>query len=121
MPNKKTIVRTNSTPNSIKEVHLKAVTFAELWAAYPHSAPCTDPSTGKPAFQDECAIRFGTCLAGVGITNKSFKGEKRSAGFTVTRQVTCFGLRKWRNGFSVAPLLVVPPLCQLRAQAGKIT
>ncbi|PCE23449.1 hypothetical protein BWP39_27610 [Paraburkholderia acidicola] len=76
MPNKKTIVRTNSTPNSIKEVSLKAVTFAELWAAYPHSDPCIDPSTGKPAFEDQCAIRLGTCLAGTGITNKSFKGEK---------------------------------------------
>lgn len=76
MPNERTVVRTSRTPNSISEVPLKAVTFAELWAAYPHSDPCTDPSTGKPAFEDECAIRFGTCLAGVGITNRSFKGEK---------------------------------------------
>jgi hypothetical protein len=76
MPNKKTYVRTNSTPGSIKEVELKAVSFAELWAAYPHSEPCIDPATGKPAFEDECAIRMGTCLASVGITNRSFKGEK---------------------------------------------
>ncbi|HKT99236.1 MAG TPA: T6SS effector amidase Tae4 family protein [Paraburkholderia sp.] len=76
MPNKKTVVRTNSTPNSIKEVNLKVVSFSELWSAYPRSAPCTDPATGKPAFEDECAIRMGTCLAAVGITNKSFKGEK---------------------------------------------
>lgn len=76
MPNRKTIVRTNSTPNSIKEVHLKVVTFAELWAGYPRLEPCIDPSTGKPAFEDECAIRLGACLAEVGITNKSFKGEK---------------------------------------------
>ncbi|MDP9648415.1 T6SS effector amidase Tae4 family protein [Paraburkholderia strydomiana] len=76
MPNRKTLVRTNSTPNSVKEVQLNGVTFAALWSAYPHSDPCTDPSTGKPAFEDECAIRFGTCLANVGITNKSFKGEK---------------------------------------------
>ncbi|MGH8781815.1 T6SS effector amidase Tae4 family protein [Paraburkholderia sp.] len=76
MPNRKTIVRTNTTPGSIKEVTLKVVTFAELWRAYPHSDPCIDPSTGEPAFEDECAIRFGTCLAGTGITNKSFKGEK---------------------------------------------
>jgi hypothetical protein len=35
MPNKSTLVRTNSTPNSVKEVLLNAVTFEELWAAYP--------------------------------------------------------------------------------------
>ncbi|WP_233872428.1 T6SS effector amidase Tae4 family protein [Paraburkholderia adhaesiva] len=75
MPNKKTHVQTNSTKGSIKEVILKAVTFAELWAAYPHSDPCIDPATGKKAFEDECAIRLGTCLYGVGITNNSFKGE----------------------------------------------
>jgi hypothetical protein len=34
MPNQKTIVRTNSTPNSIKEVSLKALTFKELWDNY---------------------------------------------------------------------------------------
>jgi hypothetical protein len=76
MPNKKTVVKTNSTPNSVMVVNLKAVTFPELWTAYPKSEPCIDPSTGKPAFEDECAIRLGTCLANVGIANKSFKGEK---------------------------------------------
>lgn len=75
MPNRKTVVHTNDRRGSVKEVHLKAVSFSELWAAYPHSAPCIDPATGKPAFEDECAIRLGTCLAGVGITNNSFKGE----------------------------------------------
>ncbi|AQG99252.1 hypothetical protein A9R05_10760 [Burkholderia sp. KK1] len=75
MPNKPTKVWTNRTPDSVKEVHLNVVTFSELWAAYPKSAPCIDPATGKAAFEDECAIRFGTCLADVGITNKSFKGE----------------------------------------------
>lgn len=76
MPNKKTVVRTNSTPGSIKEVHLKAVSFSELWDAYPKSAPCIDLSTGKPAFEDECAIRLGACLAATGITNNSFKGAR---------------------------------------------
>ncbi|WP_250498833.1 T6SS effector amidase Tae4 family protein [Caballeronia sp. GAWG1-5s-s] len=75
MPNAKTIVQTNRIPGSVRLVNLRVVPFAELWAAYPKSAPCIDPSTGKAAFEDECAIRFGACLAAVGITNKSFKGE----------------------------------------------
>jgi hypothetical protein len=78
MPNKKTVVRTNSTPNSIKEVPLKAVTFAELWAAYPkETALCKDPATGKAAFSDECAIRTGV------VFFKDYwerKGEKSPTG-----------------------------------------
>ncbi|WP_098493660.1 hypothetical protein [Collimonas sp. PA-H2] len=44
MPNKKTVVQTNSTKNSVKEVPLKVVTFAELWTGFPHDAPCKDPA-----------------------------------------------------------------------------
>lgn len=76
MPNKKTVVQTNSTLNSVKEVALKVVTFAELWAGFPHDAPCKDPATGKAAFEDECAIRLGVCLQNSEITNKSFTGAK---------------------------------------------
>jgi hypothetical protein len=31
MPNKKTVVKTNSTPDSIKVVELKVLTFQQLW------------------------------------------------------------------------------------------
>lgn len=75
MPNKRNRLPTNATPESKVEVQLKTVTFAELWSAYPQeSAPCKDPVTGKAAFADECAIRLGSCLASVGITNHSFRG-----------------------------------------------
>jgi Type VI secretion system (T6SS), amidase effector protein 4 len=75
MPNARTVVRTNPTPNSVKEVPLRVITFAELWAAYPHdSSPCKNPATGKPAFDDDCAIRLGTSFEKVGLTNRSFKG-----------------------------------------------
>ncbi|NIE64629.1 type VI secretion system amidase effector protein Tae4 [Burkholderia sp. Ax-1719] len=78
MPNPKTIVRTNSTPNSIYEVHLRAVTFDELWSAYPDEEdPFVDPKTGKvPAYADnQCAIRLSLTLHRVGIAMKSFRGE----------------------------------------------
>jgi hypothetical protein len=59
------------------DVQLRVVTFAELWSAYPNeTALCKDPATGNAAFSDECAIRMGTCLANVGITNTSFKGAR---------------------------------------------
>lgn len=77
MPNKKTVVRTNSTPGSIKAVHLTAVTFSELWAAYPDQEdPFRDPETGEiPAYADnQCAIRLSVTLHNVGVEMKSFRG-----------------------------------------------
>jgi hypothetical protein len=35
VPNKKTHVQTNTTKDSVKEVALQALTFNQLWAAYP--------------------------------------------------------------------------------------
>ncbi|MEQ5839901.1 type VI secretion system amidase effector protein Tae4 [Paraburkholderia acidicola] len=67
MPNKKTVVRTNSTPNSIKEVPLKALTFQELWDAYPSGNPYDNS-----AYTDQCAIRMSVTFHRVGIEMKSF-------------------------------------------------
>ncbi|MFM0243148.1 type VI secretion system amidase effector protein Tae4 [Paraburkholderia phytofirmans] len=70
MPNKRTIVRTNSTPNSIKEVQLNAVTFAELWAAYPSGNPYDNS-----VYKDQCAIRMSVTFHRVGIEMKSFSSR----------------------------------------------
>lgn len=67
MPNKKTIVRTNSTPGSIKKVELKMLTFQELWDNYPTGNPYDNP-----AYKDQCAIRMSVMLHRVGIEMKSF-------------------------------------------------
>ena len=78
MPNKKTHVRTNSTPGSIKEVHLTALTFQQLWDAYPNEEdPFHDPKTGEvPAYADnQCAIRLSITMHNVGVEMKSFDGE----------------------------------------------
>ena len=78
MPNKKTVVKTNSTPDSIKVVDLKVLTFQELWEAYPDiEDPFVDPQTGKkPAWADnQCAIRLSITMHNVGIEMKSFRGE----------------------------------------------
>ncbi|PCE24090.1 hypothetical protein BWP39_30875 [Paraburkholderia acidicola] len=78
MPNKRTVVRTNSTLNSVKEVPLKVLTFNELWSAYPDKKdPFVDPQTGKvPAYADnQCAIRLSIMLHNVGVEMKSFRGE----------------------------------------------
>ncbi|KXV05580.1 hypothetical protein CR51_12610 [Caballeronia megalochromosomata] len=67
MPNNPTVVRTNSTPNSVKVVQLKAVTFQELWDNYPSGNPYDNP-----AYKDQCAIRMSVTFHRVGIEMKSF-------------------------------------------------
>jgi hypothetical protein len=78
MPNKPTVVRTNSTPNSVHVVQLKVLTFDELWFAYPDEEdPFVDPKTGKkpPYADNQCAIRLSIMLHNVGVEMKSFRGE----------------------------------------------
>jgi len=67
MPNKPTKVLTNLTPNSVKTVHLKAVTFKELWDNYPSGNPYDNP-----AYDNQCAIRMSVAFHRVGIEMKSF-------------------------------------------------
>jgi hypothetical protein len=77
MPNKKTVVRSNSTSKSTKDVQLRAVTFAELWTAYPEGTPYVDPKTGNVPknFENQCAIRLSVTLHKVGIEMTSFRGK----------------------------------------------
>ena len=70
MPNKKTVVRTNTTPNSIKEVQLKALTFDELWNNYVTGDPYDDP-TGQ--YSNQCAIRMSATFHRVGIEMNHFR------------------------------------------------
>lgn len=70
MPNKKTVVPTNSTPGSVKEVPLKAITFQELWDNYPSGDPYDNP-----AYRNQCAIRMSVTFHRVGIAMKSFSSR----------------------------------------------
>lgn len=67
MPNKISVVETNSTPNSIRQVQLKALTFQELWNNYPTGDPYDNP-----AYRDQCAIGMSVTFHRVGVEMKSF-------------------------------------------------
>jgi hypothetical protein len=69
MPNGKTVVSTNSTPNSVKDVALTALTFQDLWDNYVTGNPYDDPS-GQ--YKNQCAIRMSATFHSVGIEMKSF-------------------------------------------------
>jgi hypothetical protein len=69
MPNKSTVVRTNQTPNSVKEVQLRALSFQELWGAYPSDDPYDDPSGN---YENQCAIRMSVTFHKVGSEMRSF-------------------------------------------------
>ncbi|BAX58924.1 type VI secretion system amidase effector protein Tae4 [Burkholderia stabilis] len=70
MPNSPTTVRTNTTPDSVKGVQLRAVTFKELWDAYPSGNPYQNP-----AYTNQCAIRISVTFHRVGIEMKSFSAK----------------------------------------------
>jgi hypothetical protein len=70
MPNSKTVVRTNNTPGSIKEIYLRVITFAELWDNYPSGNPYDDPT-----YTNQCAIRMSVAFHRVGIAMKSFSSR----------------------------------------------
>ncbi|WP_080970853.1 type VI secretion system amidase effector protein Tae4 [Burkholderia cepacia] len=69
MPNPATKVRTIDTPKSKKPVQLKALSFQELWNAYPTKDPYDDP-TGE--YENQCAIRMSVTFHNVGSDMKSF-------------------------------------------------
>ncbi|WP_174916237.1 type VI secretion system amidase effector protein Tae4 [Burkholderia lata] len=70
MPNRPITVRANTTPRSVKVVALRAVTFKELWGAYPLGNPYDNP-----AYTNQCAIRVSVALHRVGIDMKSFSSK----------------------------------------------
>ncbi|WP_081053874.1 type VI secretion system amidase effector protein Tae4 [Burkholderia territorii] len=70
MPNGPTTVRTNTTPNSVRVVQLRAVTFKELWDVYPRGNPYDNP-----AYSNQCAIRVSVAFHRAGIEMKSFSSK----------------------------------------------
>lgn len=109
MPNTKTVVRTTTTPKSIKEVSLQAVSFQQLWAAYPDKeAPFVDPQTGKipPYADNQCAIRLSITLHNVGLEMKSFRGQG---------QIRIESKRTALRARELADWLKLRPLAGLRA------
>ncbi len=68
MPNKRTVIETNATPNSVKEIKLRTLTFNELWENYPSGNPYDNP-----AYPDQCAIRLSVAFHRVGISGYEIK------------------------------------------------
>jgi hypothetical protein len=65
-------------PTSIPPQAPEAATvrFSALWAAYPASDPCVNPTTGKKAYDNQCAIRVGLALQRCGVNFGTFKGPR---------------------------------------------
>lgn len=68
MPHTKpTKIDTNTQTGSQKEIPVKAITFKELWDAYPSGDPYDNPD-----YTNQCAIRMSVTLHRVGVGMKSF-------------------------------------------------
>lgn len=59
---------------SLSPAAAKTISFQSLWANYPNDDPCMNPRTGKPAYDDQCAIRLGMTLQKSGANFKTFRG-----------------------------------------------
>ncbi|WGS47980.1 type VI secretion system amidase effector protein Tae4 (plasmid) [Burkholderia sp. JSH-S8] len=70
MPHTKpTTIETNNKTGSQKVIAVPAITFNELWAAYPTKDPYDDP-TGQ--YENQCAIRMSVTFHAIGNGMKSF-------------------------------------------------
>lgn len=69
-------VRTNTVRDSVCDINVPVVTFAQLWASYPGGHPYVDPETRKPpkGYENQCAIKVSMAIHGAGAEMKSFKG-----------------------------------------------
>ncbi|AMP06512.1 T6SS effector amidase Tae4 family protein [Collimonas pratensis] len=75
MPNAPTIIKTNSTKNSVKEVNLKTVSFQELWSNYVTGDPYKVDGKVPDGFDNQCAIRMSATFHKLGIDMKSFSSK----------------------------------------------
>ena len=114
MPNRKTIIRTNATPNSIKEVQLKTVTFQELWDNYVTGDLYSDPS-GQ--YKNQCAVRMSATFHTVGIEMKSFSQKlvKPMPGKPVLGRILLDGQATATRAYELAEWLKLQPFAGIRS------
>lgn len=58
-------------PKEVREIR-----FDDLWSRYPNHDPCVNPSTGKKAHDNQCAIRLGMALEKSGVSFSGFPGRR---------------------------------------------
>jgi len=77
-----------------------SVTFDDLWSNYPadDTAPCL--TNGTPNFTDQCAIRFGVCLSGAGVSLSSCRGTCCWFGHGRRHFIRAKQLAEWLNSVS---------------------
>ncbi len=112
MPNEKTMVSTNSTPNSIKVVPLRALTFQELWDNYVTGDPYNDLN-GQ--YKNQCAIRLSATFHRVGIEMKSFSQKlvKPMPGKPTLGRILLNGKSTATRAYELADWLQLRPIAGL--------
>jgi hypothetical protein len=75
MPNAPTVIKTNSTKDSIKEVNLKTISFQELWDSYVTGSPYKVNGKVPDGFDNQCAIRMSATFHKAGVDMKSFSSK----------------------------------------------
>jgi hypothetical protein len=72
--------------------------FETLWDHHPcnngEKYPCKDKS-GKPVFENQCAIRMGVCLERSGVSTKDFTGQRCWHGHNAGHIIRAEELANW--------------------------
>jgi hypothetical protein len=76
MPNTELKIKTNDKAGSIKTIEHQAITFDNLWDAYPGRITHKDPKSGDDIFSDHCAINVSQALYSNGVLMKAFRGTR---------------------------------------------
>lgn len=76
MPNNAFKLKTNDKAGSVKTIEHNAITFDQIWNAYPDNIIHKDPKTGNDIFSDHCAINVSQALYSNGVLMKSFRGTR---------------------------------------------
>jgi Type VI secretion system (T6SS), amidase effector protein 4 len=113
-------VTTNTTPGSQVCLHVREITFQQLWDNYVTGDPYDDP-TG--AYKNQCAIRMSATLHRVGIDMKSFSQKliKPAPGKASIGRILLDGKATATRADEPAEWLKLKPFCGLPMRPEIIT
>lgn len=111
-------VRTNTTKDSVCNIKIEAITFAQLWNNYVTGNPHNDPD-----YHNQCAIRLSATLHRVGVEMKSFSQTivKPGPGKKSIGRILLNGKATATRADEMASWLELQPFCGLPSKPENIT
>ena len=118
-----TVVRTNTTKDSVCKIDVPAVRFADLWEHYVTGQPYQPGPDDKGDYSNQCALRMSATFHKVGIKMLSFsqKSVKPMPGAQTLGRVMMDGLPAAVRAYELGEWLRLQPFCGLPKQPEVVT